>query len=275
MVQSRLRVTSPKPEEILIIEDHPDMIDILKKELTRHHYHVRVAAEGETGLSEAQRQPPDLIILDLMLPGLSGWEVCRLLRKNVKTQAIPLLIYALGEEATPPSLPLLRKNVKTQAIPLLILTALGEEANRILGLESGADDYLPKPVSLRELIARIKALLRRKRMAAEQKPGGAYRAGALVIDTERHEIRMAGRLIRLTRTEFGLLKFLAQNPGKVFKRDELITTLWGENQFVEEHNLDVHIHSIRQHLEPDPSRPQFILTVRGIGYKFRPPEETG
>lgn len=247
MVQSRLRVTSPKPEEILIIEDHPDMIDILKKELTRHHYHVRVAAEGETGLSEAQRRPPDLIILDLMLPGLSGWEVCRLLRKNVKTQAIPLLI----------------------------LTALGEEANRILGLESGADDYLPKPVSLRELIARIKALLRRKRMAAEQKPGGAYRAGALVIDTERHEIRMAGRLIRLTRTEFGLLKFLAQNPGKVFKRDELITTLWGENQFVEEHNLDVHIHSIRQHLEPDPSRPQFILTVRGIGYKFRPPEETG
>lgn len=234
--------------EILIIEDHPDMIEILKEELTRHHYHVRVAADGETGLSEVERRPPDLIILDLMLPGLSGWEVCRMLKKDQKTQAIPLLI----------------------------LTALGDEADRIKGLESGADDYLSKPFSLRELIARMKALLRRRQMAGQIKQADSYQTGPLAIDAERHEIRMGRRLLRLTRTEFGLLKFLAQNPGKVFRRDELITTLWGENRFVEEHNLDVHIHSIRQKLEPDPSHPRFLLTVRRVGYTFRlPGEKTG
>lgn len=245
MAQNLHPRTTPPSEEILIVEDHPDMIEILTKELTRHHYRVRAAADGKRGLSEAQRQPPHLIVLDLILPGLSGWEVCRVLKKDLRTQAIPLLI----------------------------LTALGEEADRIKGLESGADDYLQKPVSLRELIARIKALLRRKRIAAEQKTAGPYRIGPLVIDTERHEIRMAGRPLRLTRTGFGILKYLSQNPGKVFKRDELISTLWGENQFVEEHNLDVHIHAIRRQLEPDPSHPRFLVTVRGIGYKFRPPEE--
>ncbi len=246
MVQNRVPGTPSQTEEILIVEDHRDMIEILTKELTRHHYQVRIAADGPSGLSEAQRRPPSLILLDLLLPGLSGWEVCRLLRKDLKTQAVPLLI----------------------------LTALGEEGHRIQGLEWGADDYLVKPFSLRELIARIKALLRRKQLAVEQKTAGAYRIGPLVIDTERHEIRMAGRPLRLTRTGFGILKYLAQNPGKVFKRNELITTLWGENQFVEEHNLDVHIHSIRQQLEADPSRPRLLLTVRGIGYTFRSPEET-
>lgn len=247
MAQHLLPGTTTPSEEILIIEDHPDMIEILTKELSRHHFRVRVAADGKRGLSEAQRQPPNLIILDLILPGLSGWEVCRILKKDLRTQAIPLLV----------------------------LTALGEETDRIKGLESGADDYLPKPVSLRELIARMKALLRRRRIAAEPKTAGPYRIGPLVIDTERHEIRMAGRLLRLTRTGFGLLKYLSQNPGKVFKRDELITTLWGENRFVEEHNLDVHIHAIRRQLEPDPSHPRFLLTVRGVGYTFRSPEEVG
>jgi len=197
------------------------------------------------GLAEAQRRPPHLIILDLILPGLNGWEVCRLLKKDLRTQTIPLLI----------------------------LTALGKEADRIQGLEAGADDYLSKPVSLRELVARIKALLRRRRLVAEQTSAGLYRIGPLVIDTERHEIRMRGRLLRLTRTGFGILKYPAQNPGRVFERDELITTLLGENQFVEEHNLDVQIHSIRQQLEVDPAHPRLLLTVRGIRYKFCPPEE--
>lgn len=247
MAQHLLPDTTPPPEEILLIEDHSDMIEILTRELTRHHYHVRVAADGKRGLSEAQRRSPSLIVLDLILPELSGWDVCRLLKKDRRTREIPLLV----------------------------LTALGEEGDRIKGFESGADDYLPKPFSLRELIARIKALLRRGRIGAEQKTAGPYRIGPLVIDTERHEIRMAGRLLRLTRTEFGLLKYLSQNPGKVFKRDELITTLWGKNRFVEEHNLDVHIHAIRRQVEPDPSHPRFLLTVRGIGYTFRSPEEIG
>lgn len=241
------KVSSPIPEavEVLIIEDHPELLDILEKELLRHHFHVRVATDGEIGLSEAQRQPPGLIILDLKLPSLSGWDVCRLLRKDTRTKTIPLLI----------------------------LTALGEESNRIKGFEAGADDYLTKPFSLRELIARIKALLRRRKMAAAPKPADAYRIGPLMLDIERHEIRMEGRLLRLTRTEFGILKFLMQNPGRVFRRDELLTALWGENRFVEEHNLDVHIHSIRQQLEPDPSHPRFLVTVRSIGYKFNWTEE--
>jgi len=231
--------------DVLIIEDNLELIDILEKELSRHHYCVRIAADGETGLHEAQRQPPEVIILDLKLPGISGLEVCQLLRKNPRTKAVPLLI----------------------------LTALGEEAYRIRGLEAGADDYLTKPFSLRELIARIKALIRRKRMATEPKPADAYRIGPLVLDTERHEIRMEGKLLRLTRTEFGILSFLMKNPERVFRRDELLTALWGENRFVEEHNLDVHIHAIRQQLEPDPSRPRFLVTIRGIGYKLNWTEE--
>ncbi|MBI3802679.1 MAG: response regulator transcription factor [Nitrospirae bacterium] len=232
-------------EEILIIEDNLDMIEILKKELTRHHYRVRAAPDGETGLFEAKRQPPALVILDLMLPGLSGWDICRLMKADPQTETIPLLI----------------------------LTALAEEADRIHGLESGADDYLSKPFSLRELMARVRALLRRKRMASDEKTDPLLRSGPLVIDTARHEIRMAGRLLRFTRIEFGILKHLAQHPDKVFKRDELISLLWGESRFIEARNLDVHIHSIRQQLEPDPANPCFLITVRGVGYKFHPPEE--
>jgi two-component system alkaline phosphatase synthesis response regulator PhoP len=245
MVEKNAPIPIPEAVEILIIEDHIELIDILERELLRHHYRVRVATDGQTGLSEAQRQPPGLIILDLKLPGLNGWEVCRLLRKDPRTKAIPILI----------------------------LTALGEEANRIRGLETGADDYLTKPFSLRELIARIKALLRRRKMVAETKPSDAYRIGPLVLDTERREIRMDGRLLRLTRTGFEILKFLMQNPGRVFRRDELLTALWGENRFVEEHNLDVHIHAIRQQLEPNPSRPRYLVTIRSIGYKFNWTEE--
>jgi two-component system alkaline phosphatase synthesis response regulator PhoP len=228
-------------EEILIIEDDLDIVQLLTRELTQHRYCVRAAREGQAGLAEAQRQPPSLIILDLLLPGLPGWEVCRLLKSHPKTKGIPLLI----------------------------VTALGEEENRVRGLELGADDYLPKPFSLKELVARIRALLRRTRISAEDVNAGHLKIGPLSIDMERHEVRMAGRLLELTRTEFVLLKCLAQQPGRVFTRDELITTLWGEDRFVEEHNLDVHIHSLRQQLEPESSHPMFLLTVRGVGYKLQ------
>lgn len=241
------KASSPISEaiELLVIEDHLELGQLLEMELLRHHYRVRIATDGETGLSEAQRQPPDLIILDLKLPCLSGWDVCRLLRKDLRTKTVPLLI----------------------------LTALTEESSRIQGFEAGADDYLTKPFSLRELIARIKALLRRRKMATAPKPPDTYRVGPLLLDTERHEIRMEGKLLRLTRTEFGILKFLMQNPGRVFRRDELLSALWGENRFVEEHNLDVHIHAIRRQLEPDPSRPRYLTTVRSFGYKFNWTEE--
>jgi len=228
-------------EEILIIEDDLDTVKLLTQELTEHRYGVRAARDGQIGLAEAQRQPPSLIILDLLLPGLSGWEVCRSL-KSYPT---------------------------TKSIPLLILTALGQEENRVRGLELGADDFLAKPFSLKELVARIRALLRRSRISTEDKTTGHLKIGPLSIDMERHEVRMVGRLLQLTRTEFALLKCLAQHPGRVFTRDELITALWGEDRFVEEHNLDVHIHSLRQQLEPEYAHPMFLLTVRGVGYKLQ------
>lgn len=234
-----------EPTEILIIENNLEVIEILKTELMRHHYRVRIATDGRIGLTEAQRQSPGLISLDPILPGLNGWEVCRQLRKDPKTKTIPILI----------------------------LTALAEESNRIQGLNAGADDYLTKPFSLRELLARIKALLRRRKMVTEPETSNTCQIGPIVLNTDRHEVRMDGRLLRLSRTEFGILKFLMQNAGRVFRRDELLTAVWGRDRFVEEHNLDVHIHAIRRQMEPNPSRPLFLTTVRGIGYKFNLSEE--
>jgi DNA-binding response OmpR family regulator len=228
-------------EEVLIIEDDLDIVELLKQELARHRYHVRTARDGQVGLAEAQRQQPGLVILDLMLPELDGWEVCRLLKSHPRTKSIPLMI----------------------------LTAHGQEEDRVRGLELGADDYITKPFSLKELVARIRALFRRTRMSTEDKSTGRLEIGPLYIDMERREVRIAGRLLELTRTEFSLLKYLAEHPCRAFTRDELITALWGEDRFVEEHNLDVHIYSLRQQLEADPAHPRMLLTVRGIGYKLQ------
>jgi two-component system alkaline phosphatase synthesis response regulator PhoP len=232
--------TGPEAE-ILIIEDDPDLARLISSELGKHRYPVRVASDGEKGLVELRSRPPDLIILDLLMPGLDGWEVCRSVKNDPETKEIPLMI----------------------------LTALAGEEDRVRGLESGADDYLVKPFSLKELLARVRALLRRTRSKTESHPGGPWEIGPLSVDLDRHEIRIAGRLLSLTPTEFSLLKHLALRPGKVFTRDQLITALWGEDRFIEEHNLDVHIHSVRQKLEPDPALPRFILTVRGVGYKLQ------
>jgi two-component system alkaline phosphatase synthesis response regulator PhoP len=228
-------------EEILVIEDDPDLVKLLTLELGKNYYQVRSAMDGRKGLAEARRQPPGLIILDLMLPGMDGWEVCHLLKTDLRTKAIPLMI----------------------------LTVLGQEEYRLKGLELGADDYLAKPFSVKEVVARIRALLRRTRMSTEEKGAESLKLGPLVIDAERHEVWMQERSLRLTATELSLLKYLAQHPCRVFTRDQLITALWGEDRFVEEHNLDVHIHALRQQLESDPSHPQFLVTVRGVGYKLQ------
>jgi len=233
-------------EEILIIEDDPDVAGLLKAELLRHHYQVRVASDGLSGVAEAQRQPPAAIILDLMLPVLNGWEACRSLKQHPKTRMVPVLI----------------------------LTALTSEDDRVRGLELGAADYLTKPFSLKELLARVRALLRRGRLADDGAPPALLQAGSLTIDHERHEARMAGRLLKLTPIEFSLLSNLAGHPGKVLTRDQLITALWGDERFVEEHNLDVHIHALRQQLEPNAARPGMLVTVRGVGYKLRISEKS-
>ena len=244
MKEARLLERTTKEDEILIIEDDPDIASLIARELHKFHYSVRIATDSQKGLAKARQQPPELIILDLMLPELDGWQVCRLIKTDPKTKAIPILI----------------------------LTALGEEADRVRGLELGADDYLLKPFSLKELIARVRALLRRAHMPMENRDEAYLQVGQLTIDVECHEIRLAGRRLTLTPTEFALLKYLAQHPGKVFTRDQLITALWGEDRFVEEHNLDVHIHSLRQHLELDPAHPRFLLMLRGVGYKLQIPE---
>jgi two-component system alkaline phosphatase synthesis response regulator PhoP len=228
-------------EEILVIEDDPDLVQLLTLELAKNYYRVRTAMDGRKGLAEVRRQPPGLIILDLMLPGLDGWEVCRQLKSDPRTKAIPVMI----------------------------LTVLGQEEDRLKGLELGADDYLAKPFSVKEVVARIRALLRRACMSIEEKSSESLKIGPLLIDTERHEVWMQGRLLQLTATELSLLKYLAQHPCRVFTRDQLITALWGEDRFVEEHNLDVHIHALRQQLETDPAHPKFLLTVRGVGYKLQ------
>lgn len=232
-------------EEIFIIEDDPHLVELLISELTGYLYRVRVAGDGRTALLEIQKELPGLVILDLMLPGLDGWEICRLLKDN------PV----------------------TKAVPILILSGRVQEEDFVKGLASGADGYLGKPFGLKELVARIRAMLRRSRMDVERKVSVHLRMGPLAIDVERHSVRMGEKELKLTPTEFHLLKYLTQNAGKVFTRDHLLTALWGGNKFIEEHNLDVHIHSLRRKLEWNPVYPRLLLTVRGIGYKFQNPYE--
>jgi two-component system alkaline phosphatase synthesis response regulator PhoP len=230
----------PTQKEILVIESDPSNAGFLKKELENYYYRVRIAPDGKRGLAEAQSAPPSLIISELILPELDGWALCRSLKSHPKTKAVPLLI----------------------------LTMLGQEENRLRGLELGADDYMTKPYSLKEVVSRVRALLRRSRMSIENRPKTLLKLGPLTIDLERHEVRRRGRPVSLTPIEFSLLAYLAEHSGKVFTRDQLITALWEKDRFIEEHNLDVHIYALRQKIEPDPDRPRILLTVHGVGYKL-------
>lgn len=232
-------------KEILIIESDSYIAGFLKEELEKYYYRVQIALDGQRGLSEAQTAPPSLIILELMLSGLDGWQVCRSLKTDPKTKAVPLLI----------------------------LTVLGQEESRLRGLELGADDYMTKPFSLKEVVSRVRALLRRSQMSGQSTPKALLKVGPLTIDLERHEVRKSGRPIPLTPIEFSLLGYLAIHAGKVFTRDQLITALWEKDRFIEEHNLDVHIHALRQKIELDPDRPRILLTVHGVSYKLEAKEK--
>jgi two-component system, OmpR family, alkaline phosphatase synthesis response regulator PhoP len=232
-------------KEILIIESDSYIAGFLKEELEKYYYRVQIALDGQRGLAEAQTAPPSLIILELMLSGLDGWQVCRSLKTHPNTKAVPLLI----------------------------LTVLGQEESRLRGLELGADDYMTKPFSLKEVVSRVRALLRRSQMSVKSQSKTFLKFDPVTIDLERHEVRKSGRLIALTPIEFSLLEYLAEHSGKVFTRDQLITALWKEDRFIEEHNLDVHIHALRQKVEPDPDRPRILLTVHGVGYKLEAKEK--
>jgi len=226
---------------VLVVEDDRDIGELLEYNLARNGYEVRVATTGEEALEEVKKRSPDLIILDLMLPGVDGIDVCRMLRADPDTAAIPILM----------------------------LTARDQEADIVTGLEIGADDYMTKPFSVRVLLARVKALLRRRRVG-EAPEGQTVRIGELQIDPARHEVRRSGQRIPLTRSEFRLLLTLARRPGRVYSRDQLIEAIHGEGYYVTDRTIDVLVASVRKKLGPTGER---IETVRGVGYRFREPEE--
>lgn len=228
---------------ILIIEDDPDIRELVTLNLRDLNFDVDAAEDGEAGCQLALENSYDLIVLDLMLPGLNGLEVCRRLRSN---------------------------NIFT---PILMLTALNSETDRVVGLEMGADDYLVKPFSIRELQARVKALLRRMdRLIQSQKANDSeqvLQTTDLSIDFARREVRCENRVVELTSTEFDLLSYLARRPGHVFSRAELLDKVWGYHHSGYEHTVNSHINRLRTKIEKDPSQPEYVLTVWGVGYKFR------
>jgi len=224
-------------EHILVIEDEEDVLELVRYNLAREGYTVGCAESGEAGLELARREHPDLIVLDLMLPGLDGLEVCRLLKAD------PL----------------------TEDISVVMLTARGEEADIVTGLEMGADDYLPKPFSPRVLLARIKAVLRRRSRALPD-PGDVLKLHGMVIDPVRHKVSAGGRDIDLTHTEFRILHFLASRPGWVFTRYQIIDAVHGETHAVLDRSVDVQIAGLRKKLG---EAGKYIETVRGVGYRFR------
>jgi two-component system, OmpR family, response regulator len=230
---------------ILVVEDDANLLDLLRHNLLREGYEVVTARDGESGLAAARADKPDLLILDIMLPRLDGIEVCRILRKEM-------------------------------SVPILMLTAKTGEIDKVVGLEMGADDYVTKPFSLRELLARIKAMLRRSELMREDLertagPGqGVLHAGDLTIDLERHVVSRDGRDISLSPREFDLLAFLARSPRRAFSRDHLLEKVWGYDYSGDTRTVDVHVRWLRQKIETDPAHPELLLTVRGVGYKLEP-----
>ncbi|MBS0444681.1 MAG: response regulator transcription factor [Proteobacteria bacterium] len=231
------------PSSILVAEDQADIRDLLVVNLRNAGYAVTAVADGAAALAGHAEAPVDLLILDLMMPKMDGLEVCKALR------------------------------ARGSATPILMLTAKSTELDRVLGLELGADDYLTKPFSLAELLARVKALLRRADLlrAAQASPaaGSAIRNGALEIQPAKRQVRYRGELLEFTALEFDLLLHFASHPGRVFSRSQLLDAVWGYTHDGYEHTVTTHINRLRAKLEADPMRPELILTVRGAGYKMR------
>ncbi len=227
-------------QKILVIEDEPDIRKLVQYNLTQEHFNVVEAEDGEQALSLLQREKPNLVILDLMLPGLSGLELCKLLRQRSDTSRLPILM----------------------------LTAKAGETDRIVGLEMGADDYLAKPFSPREMVARVRAILRRAESKPALETAVSYEKGPLKIDFSTYEVFVREKPVKLTLKEFELLRFLVQNPSRVLNRDQLLDRVWGGETFVTPRTVDVHIRRLRKAIEKDDRKPKWILTVRGVGYKL-------
>ncbi|MBK6562593.1 response regulator transcription factor [Candidatus Amarobacter glycogenicus] len=231
-------VTAPAKSRVLVVEDEESLLFTLAHSLKREGYTVITANRGDDGLKVAREQHPDLILLDVMLPGLDGIQVCRLLRRD-------------------------------SDVPIIMLTALGGEGDRVAGLDTGADDYMPKPFGMRELMARVRALLRRSGPRAAPDTGPSLLvSGDIQVDRERHEVTYRGAILRLKPKEFELLLFFLQHPGRVFSREQILDEVWGYDFFGGPRTVDVHIRWLRQKIEADPANPTRLKTVRGSGYLF-------
>jgi DNA-binding response OmpR family regulator len=234
-------VNNPDPPgRIVVVDDDPTVADVVGRYLVRDGHTVECVHDGYEALRRVAEEPPDLVVLDLMLPGMDGLEVCRRLRAR-------------------------------WPIPVVMLTALGDETDRLVGFETGADDYVTKPFSPRELALRVRSVLRRSRGAGlPDKPDlGSITDGNLVVDLSAHEVRADGKLVQLTSREYDLLAFLMRNPRKAFTREQLLSEVWSWT-FGDTSTVTVHVRRLREKLEPDPTLPRRIVTVWGVGYRYEP-----
>jgi phosphate regulon transcriptional regulator PhoB len=224
--------------KILIIEDEKDIVELVRYNFCKEGFEVDSFARGREGLEHLRGNPADLLLLDIMLPDEDGYQICRLIRADEKLRGLPVIF----------------------------LTAKGEEIDRVLGLELGADDYVVKPFSPRELIARVRAVLRRQER--NEDPNKILEIGELRLDPRTHEVRVRGQAVELSALEFRLLQVLMAHPRRIFSRDRLLEEAWGRDRFVLPRTVDVHIRHLREKLEKDPANPRYIQTLRGSGYRF-------
>ncbi|HKV46419.1 MAG TPA: response regulator transcription factor [bacterium] len=234
---------APKAENqpggrILIVDDEPHIVELVRYNLAHEGFEVSVAYDGHEALQKAKAETPDLVILDLMLPYVDGLEVCRHIRRE-------------------------------SSVPILMLTAKDGEQERVVGLELGADDYVTKPFSPRELVARVRAILRRTAREVERPGSTPLSIGGLALDPTTHEVRLRERVVDLTTKEFDLLQLLMGHPNRVFTRDFLLEHIWGYDYFGSTRTVDMHISRLREKIEDDPNTPTYITTVRGVGYKLK------
>jgi len=239
-MQTPLRPVSAEKQLILVVEDEEDIRELVRFNLQQEGFTVAVAEDGEQALSAIRRERPALVLLDLMLPGIAGIDVCRRLRSDPATERLPIVM----------------------------LTAKAAEADRIIGLEMGADDYITKPFSPRELVARVRAVLRRAYGVEVERPQQVYQKGRLHIDFDTYEVFIDGQRADLSLREFELLRFFVKSPNRVYDRLQILDLVWGQDTHVEPRTVDVHVRRLRKRIERDDANPDLILTVRGVGYKF-------
>ena len=226
-----------EPTRILLVEDEPSLVETVRYALEREGFGVTVARDGREALDRFAAEPPDLVILDLMLPAVSGLDVCRRIRES-------------------------------SMVPIVIVTAKDAEADKVAGLELGADDYVTKPFSVRELVSRVRANLRRSQMAMPDAAGDVLTGGPIRLDAARHEVTVRGDPVAFPPKEFELLESFLRSPGRLLTRERLIQRIWGGDYVGDTKTLDVHVKRLRQKIERDPHEPEHLLTVRGLGYKF-------